>query len=100
MPTTFTEQAQLDVFGGQTHAAILALQWPGVSRFILRVMTADKKHDHTPEEEREIREASLDETIEDSFPASDPPSTNPNPDDHDAARRAAGTPGKRSPRSR
>jgi hypothetical protein len=42
------------------------------------------EHDHTPEEERRIREAALDETIEDSFPASDPPSTNPNPDDHDA----------------
>jgi len=63
-------------------------------------MPADKKHDHTPEEEREIREAALDETIEDSFPASDPPSTNPNPDHHDAARRAAGTREKRSPRAR
>jgi len=41
-------------------------------------------HDHTPEEERRIREAALDETIEDSFPASDPPSTIPNPDDDDA----------------
>lgn len=41
-------------------------------------------HHHTPEEEREIREAALDETVEDSFPASDPPSTLPNPDDHDA----------------
>ena len=51
-------------------------------------MTADPTHDHTPEEERAIREAALDETIEDSFPASDPPSTNPNPDDHDAFRRA------------
>jgi len=38
-------------------------------------------HNHTPEEEREIREAALDETIADSFPASDPPSTIPNPDD-------------------
>jgi hypothetical protein len=38
-------------------------------------------HDHTPEEERRIREAALDETIEDTFPASDPPSTVPNPDD-------------------
>jgi hypothetical protein len=55
-------------------------------------MTADKTHDHTPEEEREIREAALDETIEDSFPASDPPSTNPNPDDHDALRRASRPP--------
>ena len=38
-------------------------------------------HQHTPEEERRIREATLDRTIEDSFPASDPPSTDPNPDD-------------------
>ena len=37
-------------------------------------------HNHTPEEERRIREAALDETIEDTFPASDPPSTIPNPD--------------------
>lgn len=41
-------------------------------------------HNHTPEEEREIREAALDETIEASFPASDPPSTDPNPDNHEA----------------
>ena len=51
-------------------------------------MNAQKKdHDHTPEEERGIREAALDETIESSFPASDPPSSDPNPDDHDAAQR-------------
>jgi hypothetical protein len=41
-------------------------------------------HQHTPEEERKIREAALDQTIEASFPASDPPSSDPNPDDHDA----------------
>lgn len=41
-------------------------------------------HHHTPEEEREIREAALDQTIEGSFPASDPPSSDPNPDDHAA----------------
>ena len=41
-------------------------------------------HDHTPEEERKIREAALDQTIENSFPASDPPSSDPNPDDHTA----------------
>ena len=41
-------------------------------------------HDHTPEEERKIREAALDETIENSFPASDPLSSDPNPDDHTA----------------
>jgi hypothetical protein len=45
-------------------------------------------HGHTPEEEHRIREAALDETIEASFPASDPPSTNPNPDDDDALKRA------------
>jgi hypothetical protein len=45
-------------------------------------------HQHTPEEEHEIREAALDETIEASFPASDPPSSNPNPDDHDALERS------------
>jgi hypothetical protein len=39
---------------------------------------------HTPEDERRIREAALDETIEASFPASDPPSTDPNPDNEDA----------------
>jgi hypothetical protein len=44
----------------------------------------DAKHQHTPDEEREIREAALDQTIEGSFPASDPPSSNPNPDDHAA----------------
>ena|SRR5688572_13664658 len=41
-------------------------------------------HQHTPEEERRIREAALDKTIADSFPASDPPSSDPNPDDHSA----------------
>jgi hypothetical protein len=41
-------------------------------------------HDHTPEEERRIREAALDETVAGSFPASDPPSSLPNLDDHDA----------------
>lgn len=38
-------------------------------------------HRHTPEEERWIREATLDRTLAESFPASDPPSTNPNPHD-------------------
>jgi hypothetical protein len=42
------------------------------------------EHDHTPEEERKIREAALDETIAGTFPASDPPSSIPNPDEHDA----------------
>jgi hypothetical protein len=44
-------------------------------------------HHHTPSEERAIREAALDETIENSFPASDPPSTVPNPDDDEALAR-------------
>jgi hypothetical protein len=44
-----------------------------------------RQHKHTVEEEAEIREAALDRTIEDSFPASDPPSSIPNPydDRHD-----------------
>ena len=37
-------------------------------------------HHHTPEKERKIRDATLDETVEGSFPA---PSTIPNPDDDD-----------------
>jgi len=44
-------------------------------------------HEHSPEEERQIREAALDETIADSFPASDPASSDPNPDDHAAFER-------------
>ena len=47
----------------------------------------DTVHHHTPEEEREIREAALDETVEATFPASDPPSSLPNPDDDDALKR-------------
>lgn len=45
-----------------------------------------KRHQHTPAEERKIREAALDQTLEGTFPASDPPSSNPNPDDHDAVK--------------
>ena len=41
-------------------------------------------HNHTPEEERRIREAALDETVAGSFPASDPASSLPSPDEHDA----------------
>jgi hypothetical protein len=41
-------------------------------------------HHHTPEEERRIREAALDETVASSFPASDPPSSIPNPDEDEA----------------
>ena len=41
-------------------------------------------HHHTPAEERRIREAALDETLEGTFPASDPPSSIPNPDEDEA----------------
>ena len=44
-------------------------------------------HHHTPEEERRIREAALDETVADSFPASDRPSLDLNPDDRSAIER-------------
>ena len=53
-----------------------------------RTMESEKTgHQHTPEEEGRIREAALDKTIADSFPASDPPSSDPNPDDHSAIER-------------
>ena len=48
---------------------------------------SSEAHHHTPKEEREIREAALDDTIEGTFPASDPASTVPNPDDHEAVLR-------------
>lgn len=47
------------------------------------------KHQHSHEEERRIREATLDETIEETFPASDPLSTIPNPEDDEALERAS-----------
>ena len=51
---------------------------------------ADRKHIEEPpakphEDREEIREENLDKTIEDSFPASDPPSSIPDPDHEDAA---------------
>jgi hypothetical protein len=45
--------------------------------------------DYTPEQERRVREAALDKTIADSFPASDPPSTIPNPFNTEALPAAA-----------
>ena len=36
-------------------------------------------HIHSPTEERRLREAALDETLANTFPASDPPSSIPNP---------------------
>jgi len=50
--------------------------WPAIRR-----KDTMATHQHSPEEERRIREATLDRTIEESFPASDPPSTDPDPDD-------------------
>jgi hypothetical protein len=41
-------------------------------------------HQHSPEDEKASREAALDETIEATFPASDPISTIPNPADYTA----------------
>jgi hypothetical protein len=41
-------------------------------------------HHHTREEEEQIRDAALDETLEASFPASDAPSSIPNPDNDEA----------------
>ena len=38
-------------------------------------------HKHTLEEEARNRDAALDETLAQTFPASDAPSTLPNPDD-------------------
>lgn len=51
--------------------------------------TPSPEHNHTKEEEWRIREAALDETIEDTFPASDPLSTIPNPHDDEALKRAS-----------
>jgi hypothetical protein len=46
----------------------------------MTVETGTVLHSQRPEQERFRREAALDETIEQSFPASDPLSTVPNPD--------------------
>jgi hypothetical protein len=49
--------------------------------------TKKEEHKHTREKERRIREAALDETLKETFPASDPPSTIPNPDEDEALER-------------
>ena len=43
------------------------------------------EHRKSEIEEKEEREENLDKTIEDSFPASDPPSSIPDPEDEDSA---------------
>lgn len=48
-----------------------------------------EEYRHKAEEERKIREAALDETLEETFPASDPLSTLPNPHNGDALDRAS-----------
>ncbi|PYR25072.1 MAG: enoyl-CoA hydratase [Acidobacteria bacterium] len=47
-------------------------------------MNSGSNHHHSHGEEQRIRETALDQTLADSFPASDPPSSLPNPDEHDA----------------
>lgn len=42
-------------------------------------------HHKSEIDEKEERDESLDKTIEDSFPASDPPSSIPDPEDEDSA---------------
>ena len=49
-----------------------------------------KRHQHTPEEERRIRQAALEPTEERSFAASDLRASNRNPDAHDAVADATG----------
>ena len=50
-------------------------------RAVADALDAPAAHDHTGEQERLIRDAALDRTIGDSFPASDAPSSIPDPDD-------------------
>jgi len=47
-------------------------------------MNPGSNHHHSHGEEQRIRETALDQTLADSFPASDPPSSLPDPDEHDA----------------
>ena len=64
---------------------------------------AGLKQDRTQEDERRFREAGLEKTLANSFPASDPPSTLPNPEDDDAResrpQTPAGTRNKAAPES-
>ncbi len=65
-------------------------QCPFVQRYLRQhpeyTALVDPSHHHPAAEERRIRDAALDETIEASFPASDPASSDPNPDDDEALR--------------
>jgi hypothetical protein len=55
----------------------------GSMRCIAMTLPVNASAPQTPEEERKAREKALDETLEDSFPASDPMSSDPNPDSSD-----------------
>ena len=54
-----------------------------------------KQRQRTPEEEWRIRDAALDRTIEGTFPASDPLSSDPNPADPTALDRTTERPSER-----
>lgn len=79
---------------GRTPVPVRAGVRPALQSASGDVMTPGKSQGHQPSraEERTIREAALDETIEASFPASDPPSSIPNPEDHDAVVRVPRSP--------
>ena len=53
----------------------------GAHNGVAGIIGGDMSHRHTAEEERRIRDAALDETLAQTFPASDAPSTLPNPED-------------------
>jgi hypothetical protein len=88
---TFDSASYTVVHGdGQTTAAPEVRLGVGAESVVLeraggmREKAMTNAHNHTPGEEHRIREAALDETVAGSFPASDPPSSLPNPDEHDA----------------
>ena len=58
------------------------------------VSSNSNPHPYPPDDERAIREAALDETLEATFPASDPPSTIPDPADPTALERQRSEPRK------
>ena len=47
--------------------------------------SSGKPNEKSQQEEREEREEGLDQTLADSFPASDPPSSIPDPEDEEGA---------------
>ena len=66
-------------------------RWQTVQNVVTRQVEKHIMAGHseiTPEEERRKRELMLDKTLADSFPASDPPSSDPNPCPDDLERAA------------